>query len=120
MSYHVTGIVCVEGNPTQAWTGTEGEDDEVHVPNDVWEDQDHEFDGLDEAKNFIRSLNPQMTTHIALETDEGEMLVYMDSDADHLDAAAPGVMMPSQAPAKPLPGENMVDESLTPYASQEA
>jgi hypothetical protein len=43
----------------------------------------------------------------------------MDSDADHLDDAAPGVLPPSQAPAQPLPGENLVDESLTPYESQE-
>ena len=118
--YHVTGIFCVEGNPTQAWAGTEGEDDTEHVPNDVWEEQDHEYEDIEAAKNFIRSLHPQMSTHVALETDEGEVLCYMDSDADHLDNAAEGVVPPSQAPAQPLPGQNVVDESLTPYESQEA
>jgi hypothetical protein len=118
MGYQVVGVFCVEGNPTQAWNGTEGEDDEVHVPNDVWQEQTHEFDDIDEAKDFIRGLEPQMTTHVALESD-GEVLCYMDSDADHLDDAAPGVLPPSQAPAQPLPGENLVDESLTPYESQE-
>lgn len=120
MSYLVTGSFCVEGNPTQAWNGTEGEDDTVHVPNDVWEDQEHPFDNIDAAKDFIRGLHPQMSTHVALETVEGEVLCYMDSDAEHLDNAAEGVVPPSQAPAQPAPGENLVDDTLTPYASQEA
>lgn len=119
MSYSVTGTFCVEGNPTQAWSGTEGEDDTTHVPNDVWEDQTHDFgDDVEGAKDFIRGLEPQMTTHVALEAD-GEVICYMDSDADHLDDAAVGVIPPSQRPAQPAPGENVVDESLTPYESQE-
>jgi hypothetical protein len=122
MSYRVTGLFCVAGNPTKAWAGTTGEDDEEHVPDDVWEEQGWEFDELIEAKNYIKELHPQMTTHVALEAEvdgEWETILYMDSDADHIDAADVGVMMPSQAPAQPAPGENAVDESLTPYESQE-
>jgi len=118
--YNVTGVFCVAGNPTKAWNGTEGEDDTEHVPDDVWEEQIHEFNDIDEAKDFIRGLQPQMTTHIALETVDGEVLCYMDSDADHLDDAAEGVVPPSQRPAQPPPGENIVDESLTPYEPVEA
>src|SRR5215471_14519537 len=117
MGFQVTGVFCVEGNPTKAWAGTTGEDDEEHVPDDVWEDQVHEFDNIDEAKSFIRGLHPQLTTHVQLEQD-GEILCAMDAEGDHLDDAAPGVERPSQAPPQPPPGENVVDESLVPYESQ--
>jgi hypothetical protein len=118
MGYQVTGVFCVEGNPTKAWAGTTGDDDTEHVPDDVWEEQVHDFEDIDEAKDFIRGLHPQMSTHVVLQTDDGEVLVEMDAEGDHLDDAAPGVERPSQAPPQPPPGENVVDESLTPYESQ--
>lgn len=118
MGYQVTGVFCVEGNPTKAWNGTTGEDDDEHVPDDVWEEQFHDFDDLEAAKDFIRELHPQMSTHVALVTDDGEILVEMDAEGDHLDDAAPGVERPSQRPPQPPPGENVVDDSLTPYESQ--
>jgi hypothetical protein len=119
MGFQVTGVFCVEGNPTKAWAGTTGEDDDEHVPDDVWEDQVHEFDTLDGAKRFVQGLEPQMSTHITIVGEDGEVLIEMDAEGDHLDDAAPGVMRPSQTPAQPPLGENVVDESLTPYESQE-
>ncbi len=118
--FRVTGEFCIAGNPTKAWLGTTGEDDTEHVPDDVWQEQSHTFGTLDEAKDFIRGLNPTMSTHIALLDADGTTLVYMDSDADHLDEAAPGVIPPSQREPEPTPGAHVVDETLTPYAPQEA
>lgn len=122
MRYRVTGEFCVEGNPTKAWIGTTGEDDTEHVPDDVWQAQTHEFDDLDAAKEFVRGLHPQMSTHVAIESSEDgaewEMIFYQDSDADHLDDAAPGVPLPSAIDATGGPGEQIVDETLTPYPAQ--
>lgn len=93
--FTVTMIACVEGNPTKAWSGTTGEDDTEHVPDDVWEDQTHEFDSLDAAKDFIRGLHTQVTTHVKLYAD-GELIFDRDAGSDHLDDAAPGVPMPHE------------------------
>jgi hypothetical protein len=128
--YKVTGEFCIEGNPTIAWSRVAPEPDENGLeqrlpPNDVWQAQVHEFGSLDEAKAFVKGLyendpNGQMFTHVAIENEEGEVLVHMDSDFDHLDDADDGVIPPSQRPPEPLPGEHVVDETLTPFASQEA
>lgn len=122
MQYRVTGEFCVEGNPTKAWIGTTGEDDTEHVPDDVWQEQVHDFAGLDEAKDFIRGLHAQMSTHVALLASEDgvewETIFVQDSDADHLDDAAPGVPLPSSVDATGGPGEQVVDDTLTPYPAQ--
>lgn len=93
MAYEVKLVACVEGNPTKAWSGTTGEHDTEHVPDDVWEDQTHTFDDLDAAKAFVRGLHPQVTTHVKLYADD-ELIFDQDAGADHLDDAAPGVAMP--------------------------
>lgn len=100
--FRVTMVACVAGNPLKAWRG----DSE---PNDVWEDQSHPFDDLDAAKDFVRTLPEQTTTHVRIESDHGlepddvvsqvledGWVVIFDQDAsgDHLDAAAPDVPMP--------------------------
>lgn len=122
--FRVTGEFCIAGNPTKAWHGSTGEDDTVHVPDDVWQEQVHPFAGdLDAAKAFVLGLDLQMTTHVCIEhsADDGvtwECIVAQDSDADHIVGAAPGVVPPSQVDSL-LPGEHRVEESLTPYPAQE-
>lgn len=80
---------CVAGNPLKAWKGTTGEDDTEHVPDDVWEHQSHEFDDLEEAKEFVLELPEQTTTHVTIfsEDEEGEFLLWeQDRDGDALDS----------------------------------
>lgn len=91
--YQVTLTACTAGNPLQAWKGTTGEDDTEHVPNDVWEDLSFDFDDLDEAKAYVESLDPQMTTHVKIFSDD-EQIHDQDASGDHLADAAPGVAMP--------------------------
>lgn len=93
MSIAVELEACVAGNPTKAWNGTTGEDDTVHVPDDVWESQTWPFDTLDAAKAYVRGLHPQITTHVRIVVD-GEVVFDQDAGADHLDDAEPGVPMP--------------------------
>lgn len=84
--YTVTLDACVAGNPLKAWRG--GTD-----PDDVWEVQSHNFDDLDAAKDFIRQLPEQTTTHVQLFADGG-LIFDQDADADHLHDADAGVDMP--------------------------
>lgn len=91
--FTVTLTGCVAGNPLKAWKGTTGEDDLEHVPDDVWEDQTHDFADLDAAKDFIRGLHPDTSTHVLLLAD-GVVIFDQDAGADHLDDAASGVTMP--------------------------
>lgn len=115
--FRVTGEFCVAGNPTKAWAGgTE--------PDDVWESQVHPFKGnLAAAKAFVLGLDPQLSTHVTIEhsTDGGatwELVVAQDADADWVADATPGEVPPSQRDLV-LPGEHVIDESLTPYPAQE-
>lgn len=90
-SFRVTLVACIAGNPRKAWRGgTE--------PDDVWEDQAHDFDDLGEAKSFVGSLPAETTTHVVLwhQADGTEWTAIFDQDAgnDHLWDAAPGVPMP--------------------------
>lgn len=120
--FRVTGVFLIAGNPTKAWAGTTGENDLVNVPDDVWQEQVHPFDNLDSAKGFIRSCHPQITTHLVLEYREDDgadwtTLVAMDSDKDHLDDAAPGVLRPSMVTSL-LPGEHAVQDLPAPFPAQ--
>jgi len=89
--FSVTLIACVEGNPHQAWHGSTGPEDEEHVPDDVWQDQVHDFRELEDAKEFIRGLHPEVTTHVELHDEDGEV-IYRKDAGDDLDAAEPGVV----------------------------
>lgn len=121
--FRVTGEFCVAGNPTKAWSGTTGEDDLVHVPDDVWEQQSHDFgDDLAAAKAFVAGLDPQTTTHVAIEhSDDGgstwELLVSQDADADWVAAATPGETPPSRRDS--IPRGAHVPQDVTIYPSQE-
>ena len=86
MNYRVTLTACTAGNPLKAWRG--GTD-----PDDVWEDQSRDFADLDAAKEFIRGLPEQTTTHVKLYADD-ELIFEQDADNDHLDTADAGVPMP--------------------------
>jgi len=100
MSYRVTLTACTAGNPLQAWFGTTGDGDDEHVPNDVWEDFDLTFADLDAAKDFIRKLHPDTSTHILLygaDADD-ERCIYHQDYGDDLDAASLDVVPDSQKP----------------------
>lgn len=97
-AYRVTLTACVSGNPLKAWRdGTE--------PDDVWQDQTHDFGGLDAAKAFIRGLHPDTSTHVVLESSEDNAawtpIYVQDFGEDDLDTAGPGEVPPSQAPPVP-------------------
>jgi hypothetical protein len=113
--YRVTLTACTAGNPLQAWHGTTGEDDEEHVPDDVWADVAYEFnDDLDAAKAYVAGMDPQMTTHVRIEHD-GVVIYDQDAGADHLDDAAPGVVMPHTIDAGG-PVEDVAGEAPPPFA----
>lgn len=79
-------IACVAGNPLKAWHGTTGPDDAKHVPDDVWEDKSFAFgEDLDAAKNYVKTLHPDMTTHVVIVAD-GRVIWEQDRGED-LDAA---------------------------------
>lgn len=110
--FRVTLEACVAGNPHKAWKkrlpAGELRDDEFapdrEPPDDVWEQQTHDFTDLDDAKAFILGLPEETTTHVELEylapADEPgadsvwETLFVQDAGADHLEDAAPGVVPP--------------------------
>jgi len=99
----VTLTACVAGNPLKAWR--DGTD-----PDDVWQDQSHDFDDVEAAKAFVRGLHPDTTTHVVLygTDDDGEHVLYRkDHGEDDLDAAGVGVVPPSEQP--PVPDD--VDET---------
>lgn len=120
--FRITLEACVAGNPFKAWReklpAGETRDDEFAPdrmpPDDVWEAQVHEFDDLNAAKDFIRGLPEQTTTHVMLEvqsysgpdeapTFDGWVPIYVqDAGAEHLDAAAPDVTPPHLVDS-PLP-----------------
>jgi len=106
--FQVTLTACVAGNPLKAWR--DGEE-----PNDVWEDQTHDFgDDLEAAKTWIRGLDPRVTTHVVLLADGTP--IYAADAADDLDAAHPDFVQQSQKPA--VTDEPDVIEDVTPMASQ--
>jgi hypothetical protein len=104
VSYSVTLTALVGGNPLKAWRdGSE--------PDDVWEDQRHEFgDDLEAAKAFIRGLHPDASTHVVLLADETPIYVQ-DFGEDDLDTAGPDVVAPSQLPAVPPDVEDVTPEA---------
>lgn len=100
-NFTVELVACISGNPLKAWHGTTGDDDKVHVPDDEWQDQSHDFDDLDAAKSFIEGLPEQTTTHVVLvhHGDDGDEVLYrQDAGHDDLEAAAPGVVPWSEQP----------------------
>lgn len=124
--FRVTLVACVAGNPHKAWhsrlpADAPRNDDPLapdrEPPDDVWEDQTHDFGAdLDSAKAFIRTLPEATTTHVVLEhsADGGDWapIFVQDADSDHLDNAGPGVDMPHTIDS-PLPFE---DDSEFPEA----
>lgn len=92
--YRVTMTMCVAGDPDRAWLGSTGEDDTDNVPDDEWEDVAYDFgDDLDGAKEYVRGLDPALTTHVKIEHD-GVVIFDQDAGADHLDDAHEDVEMP--------------------------
>lgn len=135
--FRVTLTACVAGNQHKAWkrrldeprldeagqpinaadTSQPDRAPDREVPDDVWEEQTHEFDTLEAAKLFIRGLPEQTTTHVVLEYlepgAEGEDGTYVpifiqDASGDHLDDAAPGVTPPHLVDSE-LPFEGLDD-----------
>lgn len=138
--YRVTMEACVEGNPLKAWKTRLPEEErrvdgdgnpldpddtapDREQPDDVWERQSHDFGSdLEAAKDFVRALPVETTTHVRIEsghgvepgtdaviTDDGWVVIFdQDADGDHLDAAGVDVAMPHRIDSK-LPD---VDESV--------
>ncbi len=99
--FRVTLIALTAGNPLKAWR--DGQE-----PDDVWEDQEYPFDDLDAAKDFIRSVTGDSTTHVKLFA--GDELIYdQDAAAYELPDAAPGVVM-----AHTVDFGGPVDDSVVP------
>ena len=96
--FKVTLVACIEGNPFKAWHGSTGEDDTEHVPNDVWQDQSHDYADLAAAKEFIQGLHSEVTTHALLWDEDGETVLYNKDAGDDLEAADSGVVPASLAP----------------------
>jgi hypothetical protein len=113
--YRVSLTACTAGNPHQAWRGTTGEDDTEHVPNDVWEDVAFDFADLDAAKAYVASLDPDMTTHVEISEVGGEVFFMQDADADHLDDAAPDVVMPHTIDAGGPVDDSVIPEEPPPF-----
>lgn len=123
--FTVTLDACVEGNQHNAWNRRlpDGEtSDYEHAPDrvppdDVWEAQVHGFDELDAAKDFVRSLPEDITTHVKLLA--GDVVIYdQDADAEHLDAAGVDVEMPHTIDSA-LPDEPVeIPESSPPMPRQ--
>lgn len=115
MGYRVEYVGCVAGNPLQAWRGTTGETDTVHVPNDVWEDLSQDFgEDLDAAKAWIEAQHGQITTHIVLYHDDE--LLYNHDAGDDLAAAEPGHVPLSLD--EPKTDEDVIEEVPPLHASQ--
>lgn len=146
MAFRVTMVACVAGNPHKAWKvklpADQHRDDpddlapDRELPDDVWEVQSHPFDTLDAAKQFVRILPEQTTTHVRIESDhavepddtdavvldDGWVVIYdQDASLEHLDAAAPGVPMP-HAITSPLPfdGDDEIADAPPVMPSQGA
>lgn len=113
MSARVELIAMVAG--TRAQDGLDGEPTETWregSPTDEWQDQRHDFDSLDAAKDFVRSLDPRVSTHVVIYAtdDEGtEHEVFVkdrgdDLDAAHVPTAAEiAAAEAAEAPAEPPP-----------------
>lgn len=107
MTIQVTMDACVAGNPHKAWKvrlpAGETSDNELapdrEPPDDVWEHQTHEFPALLDAKVYVEGLPAETTTHVLIVVD-GETIFDQDADADHLDAAEPGLPMPHTITSK--------------------
>lgn len=86
MAARVTLIAMVAG--TRAQDSLDGPPSETWLeasPTDEWQDQTHEFDTLDDAKAFVRDLDPRITTHVVIEAEGHE--VYVKDRGDDLDTA---------------------------------
>lgn len=128
--FRVTLDALVAGNPSKAWKVKlpEGEtrDDEFapdrEPPDDEWEAQDHRFGSIDEAKDFIRALHPDASTHVVLEYspdgDNWQLLYVQDADADHLADADVGVTPPHLVDS-PLPFEDDEIEEAPPVMARQ-
>lgn len=88
--FEVNLIALTEGNPLKAWAGSTGPDDTEHVPDDVWQDQTHQFGTLEDAKAFVAGLHPDATTHVELSDESG--VLYRQDAGDDLDAVEAGVV----------------------------
>lgn len=88
--FHVTMTALIAGDPRKAWHGSTGPDDVGHVPDDVWQDQDHPFDALADAIAFVGTLPEPSTTHVNI-TDDAGLVLYHQDGGDDLDATAEGV-----------------------------
>lgn len=86
--FKVTLTACIAGDPRKAWNGTTGETDTEHVPDDVWQDQSHDFDTLETAVEWIRGLDPRVTTHVVLvyvEDGQEPREIFVKDRGDDLD-----------------------------------
>lgn len=126
--YRVTMEACIAGNPHKAWRvrlpAGETNDDALapdrEPPDDVWEKQEHSFDSIDAARDFIRGLPAETTTHVELYADD-ELIYVQDADADHLDNADAGVEMPHTiTSANPLDEDDTVPDAPPLVAPQGA
>lgn len=127
--YRVTMEACIAGNPHKAWrvrlpAGEYRVDDPLapdrEPPDDVWEDQSHDFDTIDAARDFIRGLPAETTTHVKLYADD-ELIYVQDADAEHLDHADAGVAMPHTiTSANPLDEDDTVPDAPPLVAPQGA
>ncbi len=108
--FRVTMEACVAGNPLKAWKVRLPEEErridgdgqpldpddtapDREQPDDEWELQQHDFADLEAAKDFVRGLPVETTTHVRIEAD-GVVIFDQDADGDHLDAAGVDVEMP--------------------------
>lgn len=113
----VTLTACTSGNPLKGWSGTPDPETGLlpEAPDDVWEDVSYDFgDDLDAAKEYVRGLHPQMVTHVKMLAD-GVVFFDQDAGADHLDDAAPDVVMPHTVDFGGPPGAAEPQEPPPPF-----
>lgn len=126
MTYRVTMEACVAGNPHKAWKvrlpAGETNDDPLapdrEPPDDVWEEQTYEFGDVAAARDFIRQLPAESTTHVRMYAD-GELIYDQDADADWLDEADAGVEMRHTITSRnPLDDEDEIADAPPLVAKQ--